>query len=151
MIGGYTAPKKRIQELVTMIDEYGLVDRVKWFPLIKYEFMPLVYSLVRKSGGCHLITSLDESFGMTMIESISVGCPVIASNVGALPEVMNKISGELLYDYGDVRQAEAILLKMLDQQAHYGRLFESRMGAVRDEYSIASAAAKYYELIKDSH
>jgi glycosyltransferase involved in cell wall biosynthesis len=150
IIGGYTAPKERIQEFIRMIDNLDLSEKVKWFPLIKYEHMPLVYSLVLKSGGCHLITSLNESFGMTMIEAISVGCPVISSNVGALPEVMNGISTDLLYDYKDNEQAAAKLQKVLDNQAYYNQLFENKKEIMRSEYSIETAARNYFQLLQRS-
>lgn len=150
MIGGYTAPKDRIQALIQMIDDLNLSEKVKWFPLIKYEHMPLVYSLVLNSGGCHMITSLNESFGMTMIEAISVGCPVIASKVGALPEVMNKISTGLLYDYGDNEQAAYILQNVLDNQVYYNQLVESKKEIIRSEYSIDIAARNYFQLLQKS-
>lgn len=150
MVGGYTAPKERIQKLITMIDDLDLTEKVKWFPLIKYEHMPLVYSIVRKSGGCHLITSLDESFGMTMIESLAIGCPVIAANVGALPEVMNKISPELLYEYGDYAKGAELLQKLMNEPERFRQRMESKIESIREEYSISVAAKKYYTLIKNS-
>ena len=42
-----------------------------------------------------LIPSLHEGFGLTAIEGLAVGIPVLASNRGALPEVLGD-AGEVL-------------------------------------------------------
>jgi glycosyltransferase involved in cell wall biosynthesis len=36
-----------------------------------------------------VVPSLDEGFGMTALEAMTVGAPVVASNRGALPEVVS--------------------------------------------------------------
>lgn len=148
LIGGYTAPRYRIEELLHRIDHHGLFDKVKWLPLIKYSSMPKIYSLIKSSGGCLLITSLNESFGMTMIEAISVGCPVIASDVGALPEILKKISPDLLYPYGDYEKAAELVDTWLAEPQKSIALFNSNMEWIKSEYDIAPVAKKYFELIK---
>jgi glycosyltransferase involved in cell wall biosynthesis len=47
-----------------------------------------------------VLTSLDEGFGLTALEAMSAGVPVVASNRGSLPEVVG--SGGTLLDPGDL-------------------------------------------------
>jgi glycosyltransferase involved in cell wall biosynthesis len=56
----------------------------------------------RLYGGARVLVlpSLDEGFGMTALEAMSAGVPVVASNRGALPEVLG--SGGTLVDPTDV-------------------------------------------------
>ena len=49
-----------------------------------------------------IIPSLSEAFGISAIEAMSVGLPVVASNVGGLPELINKDLGAL-FPPGDPR------------------------------------------------
>lgn len=52
----------------------GLVDEATLFRLYKH-------------AHCLLYTSRYEGFGLPLIEAMSVGCPVIASNVSCIPEI----------------------------------------------------------------
>ena len=62
-----------------------------------------------KNAYCLLYTSSYEGFGLPPIEAMSVGCPVIASNISSIPEVVGD-AGILVdpYNYGEI--AKAILL-----------------------------------------
>lgn len=62
-----------------------------------------------KNAYCLLYTSSYEGFGLPPIEAMSVGCPVIASNISSVPEIVGD-AGILVdpYNYGEI--AKAILL-----------------------------------------
>lgn len=57
-----------------------LLDYVPYFEL----------SLLYKGASCFMFPSLYEGFGLPPLEAMSVGCPVITSNVSSLPEVCGK-------------------------------------------------------------
>ena len=61
--------------MLDLIDEYGLEDKVK---IYDYTNNPL--DEFRKSRAS-LLTSKYEGFGLTVMESIEVGCPVISYDV----------------------------------------------------------------------
>lgn len=63
------------QLMLDLIDEYGLEDKVK---IYDYTNNPL--DEFRKSRAS-LLTSKYEGFGLTVMESIEVGCPVISYDV----------------------------------------------------------------------
>lgn len=45
---------------------------------------------IYKSALVYILPSLYEGFGMTALESFSMGCPVVASNTSSIPEVCGK-------------------------------------------------------------
>ncbi len=58
--------------------------------------------LLRKAD-LFVMPSLDyETFGLTVIESMSFGIPVICSNSGALPETVGLVDSKLLFQSGSV-------------------------------------------------
>ena len=57
-----------------------------------------------------------EAFGLVAIESMRAGVPVLASNRGALPEIVEHGVGGLIFDLDD-RDALGRLLKRLDRAA----------------------------------
>jgi glycosyltransferase involved in cell wall biosynthesis len=68
---------------VAQIDALGLTDRVTFLGVVPLEDLVAIYNLAK----CFVFPSLYESFGLAMVEAMACGCPVVASNTGALPEI----------------------------------------------------------------
>lgn len=94
-------------------------DRVKFLGLVGYRNMPSLYQM----ADIVVVPSLMESFGMVALEAQASGKPVIASNAGALPELVNPEKG-LLFHAGDAQglaQAMDYLLNNPEERARLGR------------------------------
>lgn len=98
IVGGVTANNSVTNTFVRNLIEYNLIEKTTWYPSIKYSDMYKIYSMVRSSGGVYVSTTKNESFGMTILESMSIGLPTIVPNLGAIPELFDKDSkSEFLY------------------------------------------------------
>lgn len=62
-----------------------------------------------------VLPSLDEGFGLTALEAMSAGVPVVASNRGSLPEVV--ADGGTLVDPADVEALAAALERIVSDEA----------------------------------
>ena len=71
--------------------------------------------------------SLDEGFGLPILEAMARGVPVLTSNVSAMPEVGGDAA--LLVDPADVASIQAGLLKLMDDSALRSEL--TRKGRAR--------------------
>lgn len=110
LVGGRTSPEAEVRELLARIySSEPLADSV-WWPFVAYERMPSLYRSVGASGGALLLTTRDESFGMTVAEALLMGCPVVAPRIGALPELL---PDDALYPPEDWRAAERLTDRML--------------------------------------
>jgi glycosyltransferase involved in cell wall biosynthesis len=65
------------------------------------------------SGGCLLITSQNESFGMTAAEALACRCPVVASRVGALPDLLTGPLAQGLFGLGALDAPAGKLRRMV--------------------------------------
>jgi glycosyltransferase involved in cell wall biosynthesis len=64
----------------------GLQDRVHFLGYVSDGELKALY----KHAIAYVFPSLWEGFGLPILEAYSCGCPVLASNAGALPEVGGK-------------------------------------------------------------
>ncbi|MDE3154912.1 MAG: glycosyltransferase family 4 protein [Acidobacteriota bacterium] len=63
-----------------------------------------------------VLPSFEEGFGLPALEAMTVGVPIVASNAGALPEVVE--SAGVLCDPGDVEALTAGMARMLTDAAY---------------------------------
>lgn len=80
---GEEYPKTMDTELVPVIRELGLTDEVIFTGRVPDSDLPPLYS----GAVATVFPSLHEGFGLTPIEAMACGSPVICSDSGALPEV----------------------------------------------------------------
>lgn len=127
--------------------ENGLMDKVMF--LGKLDNVPDLM-------GCTdvlLLPSEFESFGLVALEAMSCEVPVVATNVGGIPEVV--IHGEtgFLGNLGDVQTMAKYVLRILkDQnlQANMAAAARRRAVEVFDQMKIVPLYEKYYEKVLKS-
>ena len=64
---------------------HDVLKSVQILPAVTYKELPEYYS----AASATVLSSVCETFGMTMIESLACGTPVVGTNSGAIPEVIN--------------------------------------------------------------
>lgn len=97
-----------------------------------------------------LLPSASESFGLVALEAMACGAPVVASNIGGLPEVIEAGSTGYMFDVGDIQgMAEAGVRVLADDDlrasmSEAGRvLAEERFSADR----VVPLYEQYYEQV----
>lgn len=116
---------------------------------LSYREMPPLYSAVAASGGCLLSTSMFESQPMIVLEAMACGCPVVASDVGGLREIVADGDTGHLYRLGDVQGAVAAALRLLDDPKHREEIVSAAMGYVHRAHALTRAAAAYVSLLDE--
>jgi glycosyltransferase involved in cell wall biosynthesis len=70
------------EEILNAPKKFKVENRVKFLDFVPDEDLSLFY----KNAICFVLPSLYEGFGLPILEAMSYGCPVIASNISSLPE-----------------------------------------------------------------
>jgi glycosyltransferase involved in cell wall biosynthesis len=81
------------EELRLRIAQLGLADRVTMLGRVDDERLPDLY---RAADVFVLATSALEGFGLVTIEALSTGVPVVATPVGASPEILGQLDSSLV-------------------------------------------------------
>lgn len=93
--------------LLVLINKYNLNEHIK----IIDEYIP--YTDLPKYLVCadvYVLPSLDESLGISILEALACGVPVVATTVGGIPEIVaHKVNGILVEPRDFVSMAEAIV------------------------------------------
>lgn len=93
------------------------------------------------NSAMHLVPSLAEPFGITAVESMLEGTPVIASDSGGLKEVVDDEKTGLLVPPGDADVLAAAMLRLWKNPKLRKRLSDAALEKARNVYTWEAVAA----------
>jgi glycosyltransferase involved in cell wall biosynthesis len=100
------------------VAELGLDGRVRFLgPLVRDEVLTLF-----RAADASLLTSSWENFPHTVVESLAVGTPVIATSVGGVPELVRHGENGLLVPPGDAGELVDAIRRLIGEPALRERL-----------------------------
>ena len=127
----------------------ALHGHITFIPRVPYEEMPSIYAAVALSGGCLVSTSLHESQPMILLEAMACACPVVASDVGGVREIVRDGATGHCYPLGDASKAAAAALLLMDDKDHRAAMVEAALRHVEERHSPASTAEAYIALLDE--
>lgn len=83
VIIGDCPDKSYFNKLVDMIRRYNLEEEIFLIPGVSHDEIVDWY----RSADIYVLPSFHETFGLTLIEAMACGIPVITSNISAMPEI----------------------------------------------------------------
>ena len=111
----------------------GFIDRI-------YDYLSILDIFV--------LSSLTEGLPMILLEAMNAGCPVVCSNVGGIPEVVDdKINGEII-EPGDAKGLNDKLLLLYKNEILRNEVAVQNRKKVYELFSAETMASKYIELYK---
>jgi glycosyltransferase involved in cell wall biosynthesis len=122
----------------SLLDELGIRDVV-----IVRQNTAVVDEYV-EAADAGLYTSEYESFGLSILETMFYGKPVIAFRVGGIPEVIGDSCP--LYPFGDVSAAAAALDGLIESPTQARALGERSRNHAREKFSADRILPKYEAL-----
>lgn len=93
-----------------------------------------------------VLPSRRESFGLVFLEAMACRCPVVATRVDGIPEVVAEGVTGLLVDPGNVEQLGAAIVRLLRDEALAKRMGEAGRQRVSTQFSHSAMARAYESL-----
>jgi L-malate glycosyltransferase len=97
-----------------------------------------------------LLPSQSESFGLSALEALASGVPVIGTNAGGLPEVIRDGETGVLCGVGDVPGMAAAALEILQNPGRWSDMSRLAAADSRERFSRDAIVTKYETLYRTS-
>lgn len=141
-----TVPEKGLRIWEKLVDEFATLADFRWVTGVSYDNMPQVY----QQADIFLLLSQstptwEEQYGMALLEAMASGLPILATQTGAIPEVLGN-AGILVNpsDYSGISHHLSSLIADLSLRTHLARraLLRSRKFALD---KISPRLARLYQ------
>jgi len=121
----------------------GVADRVLFAGL--REDMPQVYASI----DLLVLPSLCEAMPMCVLEAMAAGKPVIATRVGAVPQLIDRDETGVLIEPGDVAGLSSAVLQLLENPERARCLGAKGRARTIERFSADSMARQYLQLYSE--
>lgn len=120
-----------------LVNDMGLKDQVR-FMGSQESVVPLL-----SAADLFLLPSVQESFGLAALEAMACGVPVIASDVGGLPEVVVEGETGFLCPMGDVEAMASRAIELLQDPDRHHTFAAAAVDRVREKFCAARVVPQY--------
>jgi glycosyltransferase involved in cell wall biosynthesis len=126
----------------------GVADCIDWHGAVPHGELPRFY----RSAAVTVLPSLteSESFGMTLVEAMACGCPVVGSAVGGIPFVIRDEVDGLLVPPGDAAALARALAGVLTDPARAAQLGAAGLEAARTHWDWARQRERTLQVLTDA-
>ena len=128
-----------------LVHEYGLEDKVTFTGRLTTEELVRHYCAAEIA----VTASLYEGFGLPCAEAMSCGTPVIATEAGALPEIVGKDAAGILVPPEDPVALARAIRQLLADRALRQRMGEMARKRIEQAFSWDGAARMTLEVYKE--
>ena len=125
----------KVAPIFQEIERLGLHDRLHWTGYVPDTDRVFFYN----TAAFLVLPSWYEGFGMPLLEAMQSGCPVIASNTSAMPEVVGEAG--LLVDPGNPEQLTQAMLRLASEPGLCERLRQAGLEQAK-KFSWETTARK---------
>lgn len=118
------------QKLIKMAKEFKVYDRIIFAGYIKNPKRIIAkFDLL-------ILPSQTEAFGRVLLEAMQVGTPIVATEVGGIPEVITNEYNGLLVEYGDEDAMLNAINRLLNDEELRYKLIANGYKIVRERFDI---------------
>ena len=123
----------------------NLEDHIRLLGFVPEDELPSLYNL----SDLFILPSIyAESFGITLLEAMASGTPIVASAIGGIPEVVENGVNGILFKKGDELDLANAVIRVLDDPALANELAINARKKVEEQYSwpvVVKAIEGVYE------
>jgi N-acetyl-alpha-D-glucosaminyl L-malate synthase BshA len=101
---------------------------------------------ILSAGDVFLLPSQSESFGLSALEAMSCGMPVVGSSVGGIPEVVAHGETGYVAEFGDVSRMAKYVIDLLTNKKKWKIFSDESRKRAEEKFGIDQIVPQYEEL-----
>lgn len=109
VIAGTISEPSYYRQILDYIDQSQQKDRIQLFPDIPFDELKHLYTQAR----IFALHSEEESQGISLVEAMAAGLPVVSTRRGGIPFVVRDGETGLLTDFGDILECSNAIVSLL--------------------------------------
>ncbi|MDO4340588.1 MAG: glycosyltransferase [Eubacteriales bacterium] len=96
----------------------------------------------------HILPSYNEGLPMSILETMGMGIPNIATNINGIPEIIRSGENGILIEPGEQRQLEDAICEMINNPEVYSSYSRKALQTIQEEFTVDIHIKKLAKLYK---
>jgi len=140
-IAGYLAPEHHdyLSDIERRVSEWGLSGEVNYRGVLDRSAK---LSFLRGLDVLSVPATYDEPKGLSLLEAMAAGVPVVQPRRGSFPEIVQRTGGGLLVEGTDAESLAAGLFSLMESPSLRTELGNKGFSGVREHYSVSEMARR---------
>ncbi len=134
---------KERKNLENLAQKLGVGDRVRFLGQVPNDKVPQILA----AGDCFVLPSLKEGFGIVILEAMAAGLPVIATNVGGIPDIIQDGNNGILIEPANSQAIANAIKQIIGQKDLTSKIIANSWNSL-SQYDWDNIANKVFELAK---
>lgn len=130
-------------EFERLARDLGIADHVTWTGAIE---RPTREGVFAAADVCCQLSQWQEAFGLTIAEAMSFGCPVVATRVGGIPELVQDGETGFLVECDDVPGIARRIVQLLADEDLRRRLGQAGRKVAEKKFDLTRTVHRYLEI-----
>ena len=89
-----------------------------------------------------VLPSKEEGFGRVLLEAMGAGTPVIGTNIGGIPEIIEHGTNGLLVDHGDIEALKNSIIKILKNNSLREKIIQGGYETINSKFCVETYQEK---------
>jgi glycosyltransferase involved in cell wall biosynthesis len=128
--------------LCDRIQDFGLAEHVVWAGF-RRDVSDLMYAVDVVALATH-----NEGFGLVLVEAMAHGRPVVATNVGGVPEIVDDGETGLLHEHGDADGLARSMLRLIEDPQLARTMGERGLRVVNSRFTEERTVTAIHQVYK---
>lgn len=141
-----------LTRMLLLMDKYNLYGKMA-IPK-KHDFeheVPALYRIAADKKGVFVNPALTEPFGLTLLESLACGLPIVATRDGGPKDIIANCQGGILVDPRDSDAIAGAIRKIISDQELWSTFSKNGIMNTRKHYTWKSHVETYMETVQTLH
>ena len=143
-VAGYLAPEHHdyLEGIERQMNDWGLGEEFHYRGVLDRESK---LAFLKGLDALSVPATYDEPKGISLLEAMAAGVPVVQPRRGSFPEIIERTGGGLLTDGCDAESLARGLLALIESPSLTAELGERAFAGVREHYGVANMARRAIE------